>query len=85
MAKTIKQQQPSELKPQQPKNGLIKVLAKIRGYFKGSLQELRQVRLPDRKSTWSMTLAVILFSAFFVDLIILLDDAFRGLFTLIIK
>ncbi len=60
-------------------------LAKIGGYFKGAWFELKQVRWPDRKSTWSLTLAVLLFTAFFIVLIILLDDGFKELFKLIIK
>lgn len=50
------------------------------GYFKGSWQELRQVRWPSRKSTWGLTLAVILFTLFFVLVILVLDAAFQFLF-----
>jgi preprotein translocase SecE subunit len=63
----------------------LSVLAKIGGYFKGSWIELRQVRWPDRKATWSLTLAVILFSGFFVALILFLDEAFNLLFKFILK
>ncbi len=45
------------------------------GYFKG----------PDRKSTWGMTFAVVLFTLFFVVLILLLDAGFKYLFDFIIK
>lgn len=58
--------------------------AKI-GYFKGAWHELKQVRWPDRKSTWEMTFAVILFTAFFVVFVLLLDAAFKYLFDLIIS
>ena len=61
------------------------ILAKIGGYFKGSWTELRQVRWPNRKATWSMTVAVLLFTLFFVVLIVLLDDVFKSLFDLILK
>ena len=54
------------------------------GYFKGAWLELKQVRWPDRKATWGMTLAVILFTAFFVILVLLLDALFQYLFDLII-
>ena len=54
-------------------------------YFKGSWQELRQVRWPNRRATWSLTAAVVLFSGFFFLLIVLLDDGFQQLFKLIIK
>lgn len=49
-------------------------------YIKGSWDEIRQVRWPDRKATWGMTLAVILFTAFFSIIILLLDGLFQMLF-----
>lgn len=49
-------------------------------YFGGAWQELRQVRWPNRGATWSLTLAVILFSLFFAALILGLDAAFSYLF-----
>ncbi|HET7630192.1 MAG TPA: preprotein translocase subunit SecE [Candidatus Saccharimonadales bacterium] len=52
----------------------------IGNYLKGSWYEIRQVRWPDRKATWSMTLAVIVFSGFFAGLIVLLDYIFHWLF-----
>lgn len=52
----------------------------IGGYFKGAWVELRQVRWPDRRATWSLTLAVILFSLFFALVIVGLDAAFSYLF-----
>lgn len=64
---------------------LSKILTSIGGYFKGSWRELRQVRWPDNKSAWGMTVAVILFTAFFVVLIALLDIGFKQLFELILK
>ena len=63
----------------------MKIIAKIGDYFKGSWTELKQVRWPDRKSTWGLTGAVILFSGVFAALIILLDAGFSQLFKLIIK
>ena len=50
------------------------------GYFTGAWRELRQVRWPDRPATWGLTLAVILFSAFFAVLILGLDYGFNELF-----
>lgn len=50
------------------------------GYFKGAWQELRQVRWPNRRTTWGLTLAVILFTIFFVVLIVVLDYAFQWTF-----
>ena len=52
----------------------------IGGYFAGAWYELRQVRWPNRKATWGMTLAVLAFTAFFMVLILLLDALFKYLF-----
>jgi preprotein translocase SecE subunit len=60
-------------------------LVGLGGYFKGSWEELKQVRWPNRKATWGLTLAVILYSMFFVVMVILLDAAFKLLFELILK
>lgn len=57
---------------------------RIGAYFKGAWEELKQVRWPNRKATWSLTLAVLLFSAFFIALILLLDLLFGYIFELII-
>lgn len=56
------------------------ILASIGSYFKGSWAELRQVRWPNRRTTWGLTLAVVIFTAFFVGMIVLLDYAFQLLF-----
>jgi len=73
------------IKPAKEKKGIFKLFARIGGYFKGSWTELRQVRWPDRKSTWSLTGAVILFTGIFITIIILLDAGFKELFNLIVK
>jgi len=67
-----------------PNKIVLKALYGIGGYFKGAWFELRQVRWPTRRATWELTLAVILFSAFFVGVIVLLDLLFKSLFELII-
>lgn len=54
-------------------------------YLRGSWYELKQVRWPNRSATWSMTLAVLIFTAFFVVLIILLDIGFNWMFEQILK
>jgi preprotein translocase subunit SecE len=59
-------------------------IAAIGGYFAGAWYELRQVRWPNRKATWGMTLAVLAFTAFFMILILLLDALFKYLFELIL-
>lgn len=83
---------PAAKAPKQPKkaankpsNPLLKALLSLGGYFKGAWVELRQVRWPTRRATWGLTLAVILFSAFFVVVILLLDLLFKYLFELILS
>lgn len=49
-------------------------------YLQGSWHELRQVRWPNRRTTWALTLAVLLFTAFFFLLIIGLDTLFQFIF-----
>ena len=53
-------------------------------YIRDSWAELRQVRWPNRKTTWKMVLAVIIYSALFMVIISLLDLFFSWLFGLIL-
>lgn len=53
-------------------------------YLRDSWMELRQVRWPNRKTTWKMVLAVIIYSALFMVIISLLDLFFSWLFGLIL-
>lgn len=55
-------------------------LRAIGGYFAGAWYELKQVRWPNRRATWSMSAALLGFTAFFVVVILLLDAAFKYLF-----
>lgn len=55
-----------------------------RDYFAGAWYELKQVRWPNRRATWGMTMAVLAFTAFFVVLILLLDALFKYVFQLIL-
>lgn len=64
--------------------GKFNPLRPILRYFKGSWYELMQVRWPDRKSTWSMTGALIAFTLFFVVIILFADYGFSKLFNLIL-
>ncbi len=72
-------------KTSESKNPLIRTLRSIGGYFKGAWFELKQVRWPTRSATWGMTIAVIIFSAFFAVLILVLDQFFQYIFKLIIN
>lgn len=58
-------------------------LGAITGYFLGAWQEIKQVRWPDRRSTWGMVGALIVFTAALFLVIILLDYGFAWLFKLI--
>ncbi len=61
------------------------ILGKIGGYFKGAWVELRQVHWPTRSATWGLTGAVLLFAAFFVVFITLLDAGFKYVFEQILR
>lgn len=60
--------------------GTPKFLSGITGYFKGSWQELRLAKWPDRRSTWSLTAAVLAFTVFIMLFIVAVDYAFNALF-----
>lgn len=60
-------------------------LVNLGRYFKGAWHELKQVRWPTRSATWSLTLAVLLFSAAFVVFVMLLDGGFNWLFEQILN
>lgn len=53
-------------------------------YFAGAWYELTQVSWPTRRATWSLTGALIVFTGFFVALILLLDSLFKYLFELLL-
>ena len=53
-------------------------------YLRDSWREIRQVRWPNRKTTWKMVLAVIIYTALFMLIIFLLDLFFTWLFNLIL-
>jgi len=82
--KTTEKSKSTIEKPAKAKKGMPKIVKAIGSYFKGAWVELRQVRWPNRKATWGLTFAVILFTAFFATLIVLLDAMFKQLFELLI-
>ena len=53
-------------------------------YLHDSWLELRQVHWPNRKATWKMVLAVVIYTAIFMLVISLLDLFFSWLFNLIL-
>lgn len=54
-------------------------------YLRDSWREIRQVRWPNRKNTWKMTLAVLAYCAVFIVFIMLLDTFFTFLFKTFVK
>ena len=54
-------------------------------YLRDSWRELRQVRWPNRKTTWKMVLAVLVYTLIFVVFISVLDLFFSWLFNLILS
>lgn len=61
-----------------------KWLRAIGDYFTGSYQELKQVKWPNRRASWSLTFAVITFTIVFVTIILSLDYVFDLLFKKVI-
>ena len=54
-------------------------------YLHDSWRELRQVRWPNRKATWKMVFAVLVYTAFFILILVLLDMLFQLIFSNILK
>lgn len=78
--KTISEQKEPEKKP----FILIRPIVYLWRYIRDSWAELRQVRWPNRKTTWKMVLAVLVYTALFMIIIALLDLFFSWLFGLIL-
>src|SRR5947209_6107875 len=57
-----------------------KWLAAIRGYFVGSWLELREVQWTNRRSSISLTLAVVVFTLIIVAFTFAIDSGFEQLF-----
>ena len=56
---------------------LWRPLFAIGRYFRDSWRELRQIRWTNRRATWTLTLAVLLFCAFFAIIVMLFDWIFN--------
>jgi preprotein translocase subunit SecE len=82
--KAKKVEKPAKVKKTRSAKGVTKPFRATGGYFKGAWQELRQVRWPTRRATWSMTGAVLIYTLFFVIIILLLDAGYKYLFELIL-
>lgn len=84
-AKSIKMttKEKSAVKKVQKTKAVNKLPTAKRGYLAGAWYELRQVHWTNRKATWGLTLAVILFSTFFAVLILFFDNIFNWALQLI--
>jgi preprotein translocase subunit SecE len=71
-------------KAKRERKGIATPFKAFGGYFKGAWVELRQVRWPTRRATWSFTGAVLIYTAFFVVFVLLLDALFKYLFEIIL-
>ena len=89
-AKEIRKAEKAEKKAERAKEGkktfiLFRPFVAFGRYLRDSWREIRQVRWPNRKATWKMVGAVLVYTALFVIFISLIDLFFRWLFSLIIK
>ena len=64
---------------------LVRPFVALGHYVKSSWQELRHVRWPNRKATWKMTLAMLIYCAIFLVFIVLLDLLFSLIFNNMFK
>lgn len=64
---------------------ILRPFIAIGRYFKGAWQELREVRWPTRRATWGLTVAVLIFTALFMVIILSLDAGYQSLFELILQ
>lgn len=76
--KTIAAQKTKTAKHQNP-------LRAFGSYIKASFQEIRLVKWPNRRETWAMTLAVIVYSLLMIAIVLLFDNLYNWLFKLVIK
>ena len=89
-AKEIRKAEKAEKKAEKAKEGkktfiIFRPFVAFGRYLRDSWREIRQVRWPNRKATWKMVGAVLVYTALFVIFISLIDLFFRWLFSLIIK
>ncbi len=64
---------------------LFRPFVRFGRYLRDSWREIRQVRWPNRKATWKMTLAVLVYVALFMIFLTLIDVFFTFIFDLIFK
>ncbi len=54
-------------------------------YIGDSWSEIRQVRWPNRKTTWKMVGAIFIYSAFFIIFVMILDALFNLIFSKLLR
>lgn len=64
---------------------LVRPFIRLGRYLRDSWREIRQVRWPNRKATWKMTLAVLVYVALFMIFLTLIDMLFTFIFDLLFK
>lgn len=74
----------AEKTAKKPQNKFVRVLTAPFRYIRDSWLELRQVRWPSRGATWKMVLAVFVYAALIMGIIMLLDVFFTWLFNLVL-
>ena len=79
---TTQKQKKARRKPSA--KGIARPFVATGNYFSGAWYELKQVRWPTRRATWGLTAAVLLYTAFFIVIVILLDIVFKYLFDLML-
>lgn len=82
-AKITKKPENNDEKPLKSVFILARPFVALGRYLRDSWRELRMVRWPNRKATWKMTLAVLIYCAIFIIFIVLLDLFFTFIFNLI--
>ena len=80
----IKKAQNAPEKPLKEVFILARPFVAIGRYLRDSWREIRQVRWPNRKVTWQLVLAVLIYCAIFMVFILLLDTFFTFIFKLLL-
>lgn len=94
--KTAEKAPKSNLKTKKPLPKGIKIIQKpfafigkplvtLARYIKASWREIRQVRWPNRKTTWKMVFAVLMYTILFAAIIMILDAIFTLIFNNLLK
>lgn len=63
---------------------LVRPIVYFFRYIRDSWREIRQVRWPSRKATWKLFFAILIYTALFIALIMLLDALFAWIFKTVI-